>query len=121
MPVGYSAGSNKRETRMLNVVLRLPGDEALGLRAAADQMGMAPDEWLRCLLRAHLTRGPQWSSEDLEGMTDAANAIRQIANLASGEGGVRHAGDALASQVMEAFLSRVSQEADRRRAYWLCS
>ncbi len=105
-------------SQAVTVTLQLQASEVIEVNVAAASLDMTPDEWIRALLRAHLEGVPQWTAEDLGGMADAANAIKQIATLAEQDPSALGVDAGIVNEVMTAFLGRVAEASKRQRLYW---
>ncbi len=58
--------------------VRLSEPEREAIRQAAGQKGMAPSTWVRCLVRAHVLRRPQWGDFERQGFAAVLTALARI-------------------------------------------
>lgn len=104
-------------SRAATITVVLPESAVIDLSVEAAALGMTPEEWIKRLVQARVTGEPPWTAEDLGGMRDAAEAIRQLCELH--QANEAHAqGERVTHATVNALMQRINAATQRHTEYW---
>jgi hypothetical protein len=76
--VGAAIPESANAPSLNDLHVRLTENEREAVRQAAHQKGMPPSTWVRSLIRAHVTRRPQWGSFERQKFAAVLTALSRI-------------------------------------------
>lgn len=104
---------------MTHFEVRLSPADASAVASMAAGRGATSEEWIANLIRAHVTRKPQWFADDVTGFHSVASALRQIAEINKPvRGKPTEIGSVVLSRVLDAVIMRLDRSDDACLGYW---